>query len=246
VNIEDYLRKVQGSTDKDDQSSFELFGKTTKGKIHFRGLKLNGKWLENIAFTNCDFSESSFLDCRFINCVFAECTFKKVRFDKTRDYGCEFSRCAFEKCKFKDYSFGYRGSSYQTCRYSNCDFRGAAFIKPFFEHCDFDNCRLVGLDFNASSFEYVNFSSQLIDCWFRNGFWADIQKQEFGDAKENTMNGVSFLNGSLRAVAFSGGCNLLDVVLPSSGNYLLIENRKALKERLSRFLCLSTRDPSIS
>lgn len=245
VDVENYLRSFQVSAEDHEYTEHESFGKTSKGQTDLRGLSLDSKEFKNLTFTNCDFSKSSFLNCRFLDCIFTGCRFDKVKFDKTRDYRSVFSSCDFNQCKFKGYSFGYDATRYKKCSYNNCDFRGSAFNQPIFEHCDFDNCKMIGLDFNASSFEYVNFSSQLIDCWFRNGFWTETQRQHFGVAKDNTMKGVSFEKGTLWNVAFSGGCNLLGVTLPKSGNYLLVKNRQELKAYMEYNLSDQEHDTSM-
>lgn len=177
-------------------------------------------------YIRCNFSESSFAYSNTIywieNKTFVDSVFHRTIFGAIAEHGNQFYDCVFESINFKEAVLGYDASEYNNCIFKNVTF--GAFIKPQFKECKFIDCDFCNVDFQASSFENCTFVGTLSNTWFRGNFPTDSMKKEFGRAKQNTMNNVSFEGATLHDVTFSDDCDLSTVLLPKQGRYLFFDN----------------------
>ncbi len=168
-----------------------------------------------------------------------KCVFENVRFDACdlsglADHGNRFEGCSFARTKFRRAVLGYKGSEYENCAFEKADFSQAGFIRAEFTRCSFDSCKMLGVDFNASSFVECQFLGVLEDVWFRGGYPFPSDQDQFGVARVNTMENVSFEKAELHDVHFSNDVDLSSITPPLAGDYRRYSRWKASLEQLAQ------------
>lgn len=196
-------------------------------------------------FIKCNFTKSEFAHSNSIyrieNKVFVDCIFNETIFRAVADHGNKFHNCTFESINLKNAIMGYDSSCYTNCTFKNVRF--GSFIKPQFKDCRFINCNFYDVDCLASSFEHCTFVGKLDNVWFRGGFPTESMIKEFGYAKENKMQDVSFENATLHDVTFSDNCDLSTVLLPQQEHYLFFDN---WNKQLNTIMREGTQNPSVA
>jgi uncharacterized protein YjbI with pentapeptide repeats len=108
--------------------------------------------------------------------------------------------------------------------FDRSQFRRASFIRAEFDHCTFHNCNLKSMFFMASSFVESSFEGILDDIVFQGGYSYPTDEAQFGTARKNTMEHVSFKKATLHYVDFRCHCDLSTVVLPEDGKHFLYDD----------------------
>lgn len=228
------LNKISQIITKGGELKKELspFGLLSNGYIDFRGIDLSKRRFAKMKIQNVDLSYSNFQDTWIEKSVFSNVLLEKTDFSGITDKDNVFNNVFFINCKLNNSGIGYRGTKYINCTFDNDNFSNAVFIRAEYNNSTFLNCNFKNIDFNASSFESCKFTGNLYGAWFRGGYTYPSDEKEFGFAKQNKMENVSFEEAILKGVNFSNECNLSTIILPKTGNYKLFNNWKCRLEKL--------------
>lgn len=229
------IRRVleNGGTLRKEHSPFGIMDNNI---VDFRGLDLSKRQISKIKIENADLSHSILHSSWIEKSIFENVIFDKVDFTEISDKGNLFKKVSFFTCKFNRAGLGYNGSLYLDCIFDYSSFERTSFIRVEYNGCKFINCKLKGIDFNASSFENCSFVGKLENVWFRGGYGYPNDEKEFGKAKKNQMENVSFVEATLEGVNFSNECDLSTVKLPQTGSYLIFNDWAKRLEHLKAII----------
>ena len=148
--------------------------------------------------------------------------FSKLKLTKFTAVEASFVRCRFERMRIKDGSFGSgRGmSEYLDCSFDGSHIKAPAPGRARFARCSFQGVRLRDWTCRAAEFIDCVFAGEGRDLIF-TGSVAPDAASELGRSV-NEFRGNDFSEMTLRDVAFRGGIDLTDQVLPSGDDYLLV------------------------
>ncbi len=210
-----------------------------KNKIDLRGIvfedfiEINDMNLDNIDFSYCNFNRALMKRCKINNCIYIACDLSYVS-----EWQCEVSNSTFSKCKIKG-SIGIWGGTYNNVIFEKDDLKGVTIGYPDFYNCLFNNCKLDQVDFNGANFNNVKFIGKLKDVWFRGNYLPNVKLYEKFDkkrAKKSNDMIVDFSEAELEYPNFRNNCDLSKVIVPKYGEYLLIDDIKAVIEILKTLI----------
>jgi hypothetical protein len=160
-------------------------------------------WLHRVTAERVDFSDLGFWGFHGDRCRFVECDFSGVRVEwlPFGDGGSLFQRCSFRGARIGDFG---------RVRLEECDFSNADLSGWFTWHADIVKCRFAG---QLTSVVFEGTSEPGPRRWRRQ--------------HRNVFRGNDFRLAELDDVAFRGGIDLDDQLLPVGSHYVRLRNIKS-------------------
>ncbi len=223
------------------------FGKTKDNLNDFRGFILipnDSSQIQQLSAVNCDFSFARFFDLSIKESSFSNCFFDYAILTNFSDTKCAFVNTSFYMTEFIECSIGNN-----TTVYNSCKFVDVKYIDTFFENPLFSTCTFTGSSFpvinssvsddddsnlNHNCFDMVDFNvSGFMDCKF-SGYLNNIvfSGKSYDDNLISHHRGLyrcDFSKAILRNIFLINGCPVQNLVLPDSGETILISKNKFLE-----------------
>lgn len=190
----------------------------------WRYARIRSELLVRQEINDCSVRDIDFAEADFTNCVIEKSRFENVRFDwadlsGSVHRGNIYTDCSFVGTWFVQAGLGYDGNRFERCRFERSKFARAGCVRGEFDDCEFVSCDLKGMDFDASSFVRCRFAGKVEDVWFRGGYRHPDENKDYGKARPNRMERVSFREATLTWSTFSHRCDLSTVEIPQDGKH---------------------------